>query len=100
MSDDHSVEMQYVMWIDRDAATTRYTFQLNDIICRFGVADWEAVEMRSSIGAVSSARKLAREMRATMTDEVLWAHVELDHPVYYERARALGWHAHRPFKAR
>lgn len=99
MASDETVPMQYVMWIARDGVTTRYTIQLNDVICPFAVADWETEELRSPIGAVSSARKIAIEMRASVADELLWIGVQMKKPIYYARARALGWLAHRPIVA-
>lgn len=99
MPSDETVPMHYAVWIDRDGATTRYTFQFNDCVCVMRIADWERDEMCSTIGAVSSAARMGIEFRATVCDELMWASVELDRPVYYARARALGWHAHRPFKA-
>lgn len=95
---DETVPMYFSMHIDREGpCTTRYTFQLNDLGATLYVADWEHDAATLDNPMRDHARSILTK-RATRTEEVLWDAVLRTRPVYYERARALGWHEHRPKK--
>lgn len=80
--DEERVPMQYLMSIERDGIATRYTFQLNDLGTVMLITDAERH---------FADFPAARAHRAAICERVLWQAVEKRRPIYFERAKALGW---------
>lgn len=80
--DEDRVPMQYVMWFEREPMITRYTWMLNDLAVIMGITHAERDYPDFDKACAH---------RAAVSEDVLWRAVKKERPVYYERAKALGW---------